>query len=116
VNTRSRGALGEDTAVDYLRKKGYRILARNFRYERGEIDIVAEDQHELVFIEVKARRTKRFGDPEDAITAAKCRQLWKVAEGYLFQHELEDKECRFDVVAIEYMNNVPVIRHLIDAF
>ena len=116
MNTRKRGEQGESTAVDYLQKKGYRILERNFRYERGEIDIVAKDHNELVFVEVKARHSKLFGDPEESITEAKCRQLWKVAEGYLFKHDLEDQHCRFDVVAIEYQNNVPVVRHLIDAF
>ncbi len=116
MNTRQRGKLGEDTAVDYLEKKGYRILQRNYRFDRGEIDIVAEDQGQLVFIEVKARRSTLYGEPEEAVTEAKCKQLWKVAEGYLHEHNLEDSNYRFDVVAIEYQNNVPVIRHLIDAF
>ena len=116
MNTRKCGAQGEAAAVDYLLKKGYRILERNFRFERGEIDIIAEDCNQLVFVEVKARRSKLFGDPEEAITEAKCKQLWKVAEGYLFEHDLDDSSCRFDVVAIEYEKNVPVIRHIEDAF
>ena len=116
MNNRKQGAAGEDAAVDYLTKKGYCILERNFRYERGEIDIVAEDSGELVFVEVKARRTKLYGDPEDAITEAKCKQLWKVAEGYLFERNLDDRDCRFDVIAIEYEKDTPVIRHVEDAF
>ena len=116
LHTRAKGKQGEDAAVDYLLKKGYRILERNFRYDRGEIDVVAEDQDQLVFVEVKARRSKLFGDPEEAITEAKCKQLRKVAEGYLFEHNLDDRPCRFDVVAIEYEKNVPIIRHFEDAF
>ena len=116
MNTRKRGTQGEDAAVGYLARKGYRILERNFRFDRGEIDIVAEDHNQLVFVEVKARRSTIFGDPEEAITEAKCRQLRKVAEGYLFEHNLDDQNCRFDVVAVEYESNVPVIRHIEDAF
>ena len=116
MNTRKRGTQGEDAAVVYLERKGYRILVRNFRFDRGEIDIVAEDCDRLVFVEVKTRRSKIYGHPEEAITEAKCRQLWKVAEGYLFEHNLDDQNCRFDVVAIEYNNNIPVIRHIKDAF
>ena len=115
-NHRAKGRAGEDTAVDYLTKKGYHILERNFRFERGEIDIIAVDKEDLVFVEVKARRSKAFGDPEDALTAAKCNQIRKVAEGYLSECNIDDQQCRFDVIAIEYEEDVPVIRHLVDAF
>ncbi len=113
---RAKGKAGEDAAVDYLEKKGYHILGRNFRYERGEIDIIAIDKEDLVFIEVKARRSKAFGEPEDALTPAKCNQIRKVAEGYLLEQRIDDQPCRFDVIAIEYERETPVIRHLIDAF
>src|SRR5207247_6924068 len=99
MNNRARGAAGEDAAVDFLRGKGYRILERNFRFQRGEIDIVAELGDQLVFVEVKARHTKLYGDPEDAITSAKCRQLWNVAQGYLSRRRIEEQSWRFDVVA-----------------
>lgn len=115
-NRRTKGTAGEDVAVDYLVKKGYHILERNFRFERGEIDIIAADGEDLVFVEVKARRSTSFGEPEDAMTPAKCDQIRKVAEGYLFRRNLDDQHCRFDVIAIQYQKNVPVIRHLIDAF
>lgn len=116
VNRRASGMKGESEAVDFLKKKGYRILGQNFRFERGEIDIVAEDNGMLVFVEVKARRSNIFGDPEDAVTASIVNQIRKVGQGYLFQHDLGDRECRFDIVAIEYTNNIPVIRHIEDAF
>ena len=116
MNKRTQGTKGEDLAVAYLRKKGYRILDRNYRFERGEIDIVAEDNDALVFVEVKARRSKAFGDPEDAVTESKQRQIKNVAEGYLFEHNIDDKECRFDVIAIDFEGNRTTIRHLEDAF
>ena len=116
ASQRAKGQAGEDTAVDYLLKKGYHILERNFRFERGEIDIIAVDREDLVFVEVKARRSTAFGDPEDALTPAKCNQIRKVAEGYLFKRNLDDQLCRFDVIAIEYQKNIPLIRHLVDAF
>lgn len=116
MNTHRRGAQGGDVAVDYLLKKGYRILERNFRLERAEIDIVAKDKDQIVFVAVKARRSKLYGDQEVSITEAKCRQLWKTAEGYLLKYNLEAANYRFDVIAIQYNDDVPDIRHLIDAF
>ena len=116
LDKRRKGKQGEDHAVDYLQKKGYRILERNFRFEHGEIDIIAEDHDALVFVEVKARRSKLYGEPEDAITPRKRNQLKKTADGYLFENDIDDKECRFDVIAIDYNEKKPVIRHLENAF
>ena len=116
INKRERGAQGENLAVDYLEKKGYRILERNFRFERGEIDIIAEQNSALVFVEVKARRSRAFGEPEDAVTISKRNQLQKVAEGYLYKNNIDEKECRFDVIAIQYENGKATIRHYENAF
>lgn len=116
MNKRVRGKQGEDRAVDFLQNKGYRILQRNFRYERGEIDIVAEDDKTLVFVEVKVRYSNSFGNPEDAIGISKQNRLRKVAEGYLLKNNIDNKECRFDVVAIDYQNDKTEIRHIEDAF
>jgi len=116
MNKRAQGTKGEDRAVAFLRKKGSRILDRNYRFERGEIDIVAEDNGVLVFVEVKARSSKTFGEPEDAVTESKQRQIKKIAEGYLYEHHLFDKACRFDVIAIEYEGSNTAIRHFEDAF
>ncbi len=116
MSGRSKGKAGEDAAVDYLLKKGYRILDRNFRFDRGEIDIVAEDGDVLVFIEVKARSTHAFGEPEEAVTPRKRAQIVKTAEGYLFSRSIEDRECRFDVVAIDLGGEGMNIRHLVEAF
>ncbi len=116
INKRERGTQGENLAVGYLEKKSYRILERNFRYERGEIDIIAEHNSTLVFIEVKARRSTSFGEPEDAVTSSKQEQIQKVAEGYLFTNSIEGKECRFDVIAIQFENGKANIRHYENAF
>jgi putative endonuclease len=113
---RAVGESGENAAVDYLQEKGYHILRRNYRYQRGEIDIIAEEGDDLVFIEVKARRSKSYGDPEDGLNPEKCRRIKRVASGYLFEHRIDDRPCRFDIVAIEYEGKKMLLRHLKDAF
>lgn len=92
------------------------IRQRNYRFERGEVDIVADDGEELVFVEVKARRSKSYGEPEEAVDEKKQAQLRRVAEGYLFEHEIEGRACRFDVVAIFFHNGRAHINHFKSAF
>ncbi len=116
INRRRQGQLGEDLAAQYLEQQGFRILERNYRFERGEIDIIAEEGNELVFVEVKARRSTVFGAPEDAVTEEKQEQVYAVADGYLFEHDIDNRPCRFDVVAIEYHEKSPDIRHIRDVF
>ena len=116
INRRRQGKTGEDLAARVLEKSGWRILERNFRFERGEIDLIAEDGEELVFVEVKARRSNAFGAPEDAVNDKKQEQVYAVADGYLFKHDIENRPCRFDVVAIEFHNGCAEIRHIRDAF
>jgi putative endonuclease len=116
TNRRKWGEAGEDLAAQYLKQHGLNILEHNFRFGRGEIDLIAEDGEELVFIEVKARRSTAFGAPEDAVTEKKQEQIQMVADGYLFQHNIDDRPCRFDIVAIEYRHGLAEIRHLRDAF
>jgi putative endonuclease len=100
-NKRDIGKEGEDIAVKYLAEKGFDIVERNFHYSNiGEIDIVARDKNQLVFIEVKSRLNLEFGEPEYAITPKKIKQIKKIAELYLFDKEIEEVDCRFDVVAI----------------
>lgn len=111
-----RGKAGEDLAANFLAKNGFTILARNYRFERAEIDIVAEEGEELVFIEVKTRRSNSFGAPEEAVTDEKQEQIRSAAEGYLYEHDIDNRLCRFDVVAIELRNGAAEIRHLRDAF
>ncbi|HIJ78234.1 MAG: YraN family protein [Desulfobulbaceae bacterium] len=96
----SVGILGEKLARQHLKKQGYRIIAKNYRTALGEIDIIAEDDKTLVFIEVKTRRDRSCGHPLEAVTPAKCRQISKVALLYLAENKMENREARFDVVAV----------------
>ncbi len=110
------GDRGEDLAVSYLKKKGYKILKRNFRFERGEIDIVALDGKTLVFAEVKTATTLIMGPPESWVTAVKQKRLGKVAQKFLYDFNDDTIECRFDVVAITLQQNRPHINHIENAF
>jgi len=114
--SKSLGKKGEDQALEYLKKKGYEIVDTNFRYDRAEIDVVARDRDVLVFVEVKTRRAGALGEPEDAVTFRKREQIRKAAQGYLFKRQLDNEECRFDVLAIEYVSGTANIRHIEDAF
>lgn len=95
------GARGEQIAINYLQKQGYRILARNYRNRLGEIDIIARHGTDLVFIEVKTRSDRLFGSPFDAVTAAKQRKLSKVALEYLSRQGCHGHPARFDVVGVQ---------------
>lgn len=94
------GRWGEDVAARYLRKKGMKILGRNVRSPVGELDIVAQHGRTLVFIEVKTRRGISHGYPQEAVGAAKQRQIVRAAQWYLTEHKLDRLQPRFDVVAV----------------
>lgn len=96
------GRRGEDIAVKYLLENGFKIIARNYVSGRGEIDIIAEDPEDnyLVFLEVKTRYSLKFGAPEYSITPAKQKQIKKIAEYYLFENKIRERDCRFDVITI----------------
>ena len=99
---RSRvGRRGEDLAYDLLKKKGYKVLERNFRSPLGEIDIIAREGKTLAFIEVKTRLSADFGTAKWAVGSKKQRKLSMVALDYLKRHSLSDQAARFDVVAID---------------
>lgn len=100
-NRRKLGAAYEQFACDFLRQKGLNILETNFRVRQGEIDIVARDGNTLVFTEVKYRKNKTKGTPEEAVDIRKQIQISKVAMFYLAFHHLPvTTPCRFDVIAI----------------
>ncbi len=114
---KKKGDEGEALAAKFLSEIGFKILEKNFRYERGEIDIIAKENETLVFVEVKKRENLKFGEPEYAITKRKISQMNKVALGYLAEKEIDDIEMRFDVVAIlQYAGEPPIITHYRDAF
>ncbi len=112
------GNRGETLACTHLQKNGYRILARNWRHERAEIDIIAEDTDFLIIIEVKTRSTDYFGVPEEFVDARKQALLINAAEAYLEQSDT-DKEVRFDIISIILDSSRPGyqrIHHIPDAF
>ncbi len=116
VSPHNLGRKGENIALDLLKKKKFHIREKGFRMFRGEIDIIADDGDDLVFIEVKSRRGNQFGHPEDSVTPAKQRQIKKIAAGYLFKHDIQNKPCRFDVIAITFFEDKVDLTHFEDAF
>jgi len=98
---RRLGALGERLAAHHLEAKGYRIRARNYRCPAGEMDIVAEKDGCLAFVEVRTRRGHALGTPQESVTAAKQTRLVAVAQSYCQEHGLEGTDQRIDVVAVE---------------
>jgi len=111
------GKEGEEIAVKFLSENGFTILERNFRHGKiGEIDIIAQENDTLVFIEVKTRKNDLFGDPEEAVNLNKQKQIRKIAEIYNYLKRIENTLCRFDVIAILLNEGQPVIRHYKDAF
>lgn len=112
----SFGKRGEDKATDFLEEKGYKILCRNFKTKIGEIDIIALDNETLCFIEVKARRSLRFGLPQEAVSTRKQRQISKAALAFLKEKKFLDKKARFDVLSIFYSSSEPNIELTKNAF
>src|ERR1035437_561088 len=108
---------GVEHACKHIASLGYRIVKRKFRFGQvGEIDIVAYDGDELVFIEVKTRSDYSFGTPESSVDPRKQAQLKRVAKSYYYVNALQDVVCRFDVIAVELINKRVEIRHHKNAF
>ena len=102
--------IGESYAIAHLKTRGYKILAQNYRAMRGEIDLVAQDGDCIVFVEVKTRRSLKFGTPQAAVTAQKQRQISKVALAYIQTHNRLDTPCRFDVIAIHLSPQLELLK------
>jgi putative endonuclease len=111
------GEWGETFAANYLEKLGYEILARNLRTPYGEIDIVAKEKNQLVFVEVKTRSTKKFGNPEDSITEGKITHLIESAVSYLQDNPEYSEDWRVDVIAIQvdHRKTSPSLTHFENA-
>ncbi|MBC8548658.1 MAG: YraN family protein [Candidatus Brocadiales bacterium] len=97
---------GEALAGKILKKKGYKILKRNYVSKYGEIDIVAYDRGIICFVEVKTRQSENYGPPELAVTKEKRKRIVRTALNYLTINNIEDTDCRFDVVSILYKEDV----------
>jgi len=113
---RKRGDMGEGAAARYLESRGYRILERNWRRGRLELDIICRDKDTLVFVEVKTRGPGSLGTPADALDRAKRNALVRAAGLYLSEFECWDEPCRFDLVAIRETESGLDLKHFTDAF
>ena len=106
------GQIGEDIAEIYLIEKGYKILDRHFICRQGEIDIIAKDKNEIVFIEVKTRSNRKFGDPVDSVTYYKQRHLLSSIKYYVYLKKLESSFIRIDVIEVYKIYDGFRIKHI----
>lgn len=119
MKRRETGILGENLACAFLAKNGYEIIERNYRCREGEIDIIARQQDTLVFIEVRTKKSKVFGSPEESITQVKKERLRIVAERYGQEHEDLPESWRIDVMGIQLDRNnklkrIQIIENAVD--
>ena len=109
------GKLGEELAVEFLRKEGYRILETNWTFQKAEIDILAQKENILAVVEVKTRSSLDFGLPQDFVKPKKIQLLVKAVDAFVSERDL-DIQVRFDTIAVHKEDKSFVIEHLIDAF
>ena len=100
MSTREIGQLGEQEGLKYLKKSGYKIVEKNYRAISGEIDVIAKDKGNLVFVEIKLRRTSEFGRPGEAVGAAKQSKIIRSALQYIKTNKISGVNVRFDVLSI----------------
>ena len=109
------GKKGEQLAVDYLQTQGYTIVKRNYRFEKAEVDIIAQKQDTLAIIEVKTRSTIDFGNPQDFVKPKQIQRLVKAVNEYVTVNDL-DVEVRFDIIAIVKTGKDFDVEHIENAF
>ncbi len=110
------GKKGEEISAKYLQKKGLEILECNYYTRYGEIDLIVKDGNEIVFVEVKSRKSTKYGEPHEAITKFKQRNLIRTAQSYLKKHKLEEDDWRIDVIGVMFDNeDKPEINHIKNA-
>jgi putative endonuclease len=110
------GRQSEEKAVNFLEGRGYKVIRRNYKTRSAEIDIIAEDNGVICFVEVKSRHSNSFGEPAEAVCPAKQRQISKAAVCYLQENNALDRPARFDVVSVLYEGDRPGIDLIKDAF
>ncbi|NQY09633.1 MAG: YraN family protein [Flavobacteriales bacterium] len=110
------GIKGEQVAALELEKNGYKILEKNWRYDRAEIDIIATKDNFLVIVEVKTRSSDKFGTPEESVDIKKENNLIRATEAYIEEKDI-DMECRFDIMSLIINGDTTVsLKHFEDAF
>ena len=118
MTRRRRGQIGEAAAAAFLAEQGMQIIKRNYRCPLGEIDIIARDGRELVFVEVRTRSSSTFGTPKETVDQRKQMRLRCLAAYYLSRPGLDKQPCRFDVVAVclDRREKVAKLEHIRGAF
>ena len=109
------GKKGEKAAANFLQNEGYKVVIQNWTMHRHEIDIIAEDDEFIVFVEVKTRTSRQWGNPEDFIGRAKIKRIVEAADLYLQLNDI-DKPARFDIIASVWNGETFEIEHIDDAF
>lgn len=113
---KNTGKIGEEEVCRYLIKSDYEILQRNFLCKSGEIDIIAIDRDEYVFIEVKTRTSKGYGTPAESVDNNKQMHLINATRYFVYKNSLENKNIRFDVIEVYINKNIKLINHIKNAF
>lgn len=106
------GKIGEEIAVAYLKQNGYQIIERNFECRQGEIDIIAKDKNDLVFVEVKTRSSALYGLPKEAVDKTKKKHIYRSAEYYIYRKHLENYPIRIDVIEIFKKQGIFKVHHI----
>lgn len=112
IDRKKLGNIGEEISCKYLEQIGYKIIERNFSCRQGEIDIIARDKNELIFIEVKTRSNFIFGKPKESVNLNKQKHIIKSTKYYLHIHRLDKAFVRFDVIEVYFKKNKYIIKHL----
>lgn len=115
MNNADLGKFGEQLACDFIRKKNYQIIDRNYRFKKNEIDIIAKKDNKLIIIEVKTRQTSEIGEPWQAVSKQKQKQVIKVANHYVQNNNIE-LETRFDIISIIHNSFRTELIHMEEAF
>ena len=111
-NNHILGKIGEKIAVKYLQKQNYKIITTNFYTRKGEIDIIAKQNKEIIFIEVKTRTSEEFGKPAEAVTYFKQKHMYQAAQYYIYKSNQNIKYIRFDVIEVYIKNGKIRINHI----
>lgn len=111
-NLKEIGRYGEDVATEFLEKRDYVIISRNFLCKQGELDIIAQKEEEIIFCEVKTRTNEKFGKPRDAVDFSKKSHMWNSARYFLHINNLVNKYIRFDVIEIFIDKNKTYVNHI----
>jgi putative endonuclease len=115
-NKQVLGKEGERVAEQYLKKKGYKLVERNYRCSGGELDLIVLDRRVVVFVEVKTRTGHGFGSPIEAVEFRKQQRMVRAAQHFLAAKNLHQRDARFDVVGVSWPGAAPIVEHIENAF